>query len=171
MNIGRVVPSTTWPARDVLTFSCEPSVEQYIARGRAMPARDQLVQFMYAVIDHRDSILPTYPVLWRRKACTMGCPDPVDHTDLHSIKRFPIEHVSQRYSWDCGIACALMVLRSFGIESFLEQLYQECDTKRCVPRSAMICRQVACCKRHPVSGYTGDTILIYAGCANSLFTM
>lgn len=80
----------------------------------------------------------------------MGCPDPFHHADHQSIRHSPIEHVSQRYSWDCGIACALMVLRSFGSDSALEQLYQECGTKRCVPMCGMIVRQVECYELHLV---------------------
>jgi len=46
---------------------------------------------------------------------------------MHSIS---IPHVQQRHNWDCGLACVLMVLRTFGITSYTLQLLQElCSTR------------------------------------------
>lgn len=55
------------------------------------------------------------------------------HETVHAtMQHRPIEHVRQQHSWDCGLACALMVLRSFGINDVsLSDLHAQCATKRC----------------------------------------
>lgn len=59
------------------------------------------------------------------------------HDTVHAtMQHRPIEHVRQQHSWDCGLACALMVLRSFGINDVsLSDLHAQCATKRFEPIS------------------------------------
>lgn len=41
-----------------------------------------------------------------------------------------VPHIRQQYNWDCGLACALMVLRAMGVSVVsLQDLHAECKTR------------------------------------------
>ncbi|RRT42429.1 hypothetical protein B296_00048191 [Ensete ventricosum] len=43
----------------------------------------------------------------------------------------PVPHVRQRFDWDCGLACVLMVLRTIGLEQYdIHDLEKLCCTTR-----------------------------------------
>ncbi|KAH7537477.1 hypothetical protein FEM48_Zijuj03G0097200 [Ziziphus jujuba var. spinosa] len=47
----------------------------------------------------------------------------------HSVE---VPHINQLYSWDCGLACVLMVFRTVGINSYsIQSLAELCCTNRC----------------------------------------
>ncbi|XP_019192215.1 PREDICTED: protein GUCD1-like [Ipomoea nil] len=57
--------------------------------------------------------------------------DRVESKAVLSSKSFSVEvpHVKQLYTWDCGLACVVMVLRTLGIyNSNIEELAQSCST-------------------------------------------
>lgn len=41
----------------------------------------------------------------------------------------PLKHVRQSFSWDCGLACVMMVLQQKGMACALEDLMRVCGTK------------------------------------------
>lgn len=61
--------------------------------------------------------------------------DGLSLVELHHNASFPrsyfveVPHINQQYSWDCGLACVLMVLRALGINSCnLQALAELCRT-------------------------------------------
>lgn len=61
--------------------------------------------------------------------------DGLSLVELHHNASFPrsyfveVPHINQQYSWDCGLACVLMVLRALGINSCnLQALVELCRT-------------------------------------------
>lgn len=57
--------------------------------------------------------------------------DRVKSKAVLSSEPFSVEvpHVKQLYTWDCGLACVVMVLRTLGIyNSNIEELAQSCST-------------------------------------------
>ena len=50
----------------------------------------------------------------------------------HAVYGFKVPHINQQYTWDCGLACVLMVLRTLGINSGdIQELEGLCCTTRC----------------------------------------
>jgi hypothetical protein len=61
----------------------------------------------------------------------MGCVPSREHImeDDGCAGYIALQHVRQSYSWDCGLACVMMVLREKGMTCTLEDLMQVCGTK------------------------------------------
>jgi hypothetical protein len=62
----------------------------------------------------------------------MGCVQAIDN-ELYGgrprLKALEVTHYRQRHSWDCGLACAVMVLRAFAVNSVaISELYESCQT-------------------------------------------
>lgn len=101
-----------------------------------------------------------------------------------TIQHRPIEHVRQHYSWDCGVACALMLLRSFGMNDVcLPDLHAQCASKRwestpilTMPSSSnlYLCTKRLCLNKFKIcSIWTVDLAHLLAsyGCNVSFFTV
>ncbi|EPS58285.1 guanylyl cyclase, partial [Genlisea aurea] len=53
-----------------------------------------------------------------------------DHSRAAVVSNFiQVPHINQQHSWDCGLACVLMVLRARGIRCNIEELVKHCPTK------------------------------------------
>nr|GMC63916.1 protein GUCD1 isoform X1 [Ipomoea batatas]GMC94116.1 protein GUCD1 isoform X1 [Ipomoea batatas] len=66
--------------------------------------------------------------------------DRVKSKAVLSSEPFSVEvpHVKQLYTWDCGLACVVMVLRTLGIyNSNIEELAQSCSTTRSISGEEM----------------------------------
>ncbi|KAG6530477.1 hypothetical protein ZIOFF_012716 [Zingiber officinale] len=56
---------------------------------------------------------------------------PFDHPIDCRSNSVDVPHMRQRFDWDCGLACVLMVLRTVGLEQFdIRDLEKICDTTR-----------------------------------------
>ncbi|XP_042465322.1 guanylyl cyclase 1-like isoform X1 [Zingiber officinale] len=54
---------------------------------------------------------------------------PFDHPIDCRSNSVDVPHMRQRFDWDCGLACVLMVLRTVGLEQFdIRDLEKICDT-------------------------------------------
>ncbi|KAK4351389.1 hypothetical protein RND71_030702 [Anisodus tanguticus] len=95
--------------------------------------------------------------LYKRSAGTNKCPNTV----LSCSSFCEVPHLNQLHTWDCGLACVLMVLRTLGIKDCDMQELEElcCTTSHSWLEDICISDF---CNDHP--GYSGEKhlLVVYA---------